>query len=195
MRSALAARRAAKLFLQQRIQLAAFPPDYAYRKLFLKRDILSPNEMALRRACAGQIVLCRLRQMGKDAASVAVIAKMRSAELDRAIAYLACRVRYLTLDIPRGETLIAQLRLQYGIAARVREEKHDCCDLALIWDEADEKPTCPTLNLSDKNMTVDYFLADGARLPQGIKCELLAALMQENPSFARRIEVRGVRWI
>jgi len=191
--SALAARRAAKQLESHRVRLAAFPAGYAYRKTFFKRGILPSNETALRWGCAEQIVLCLLRQLGKrsDEASIAIIAEKQSTELERAVTCLALHVRYLTLDVPKGEKLAEQLRLRYGIALRPCGTP---CDLAILWDRGNDTFSCPTLSLTDETIEIDYCPREDSKLPRPISRKLLAALVQEQPDYARQIAVQSVRW-
>ncbi len=174
LRALFAARRTASHFARQRVRLAAFPTDYPYIHAFLHRGIASPSVTRLNLACAPQIALLALRQSGRAAenANVALVSGKVCGELHSAAHSLARTVRYLTLRTPDAETLARDLRLEYGVAAKVlREGDALRTDLALSFDAAGEG----CIALGDAHLEASY----GAVLDGEICTDapLLAALL------------------
>ena len=173
-RAFLAAHRLASLLARQRVRLAAFPADYTYTDIFLRRGVAPPDVTRLNIACAAQIALSALRQSGGSAenANVALVSEKACRALHDTAHSLARTVRYLTLRTPDAEALALALRREYGIAAKVlRENDAVRADLALSFDAV--KDGC--LALSDEHLEVSYSaVLDGRRCTDA---PLLAALL------------------
>ena len=155
LRALFAAHRAAPLLARQRIRLAAFPADYPYTDVFLRRDVAASDVTRLNLACAPQIALLALRQSGATAenANVALISEKTCIEVHGAAHSLARTVRYLTLRTPDGEALARALRREYGVAAKVlREDDALRADLALSFDATGEG----CLALTDEHLEASY---------------------------------------
>ena len=147
LRALFAARRSASFLARQRVRLAAFPADYPYIDIFLRRGIAAADVTYLNLACAPQIALSALRQRGAAAgnANVALVSEKACGEVHSAAHSLARTVRYLTLRTPDAETLARALRLEYGVAAKVLHQSDAvCADLVLSFDAAGED--CLALN-------------------------------------------------
>ena len=174
LRALFAAHRTASLLARQRVRLAAFPADYPYTDIFLRRGIAASDVAYLNRACAPQIALSALRQSGAAAenATVALVSEKACRELHSAAHSLARTVRYLTLRTPDAETLARALRLEYGVAAKVlREDDAVRADLALSFDAQEEG----CIVLTDEHLEASYSaVLDGQ---QCTDAPLLAALL------------------
>ena len=154
-RALFAMHRAASLLTKQRVRLAAFPADYPYTNIFLRKGIAAPDVTRLNLACAPQIALSALQQSGAAAenANVALVSEKTCGEVHSAAHSLARTVRYLTLRTPDAEALAHALRREYGVAAKVLHEGDTVCtDLALSFDAAEEG----CLVLTDERLEVSY---------------------------------------
>lgn len=185
-RAFFAARRTASLLARQRVRTAAFPADYPYTDIFLRRGIALPDVTQLNVACAAQIALLALRQRGIAAgnATVALVSEKMCRALHDTAHSLARTVRYLTLRAPDAETFALALRREYGIAAKVlREDDAVHADLALSFDAV--KDGC--LALSDERLEASYSaVVDGERCTDA---SLLAALLSAGALQARDIRL------
>lgn len=185
-RGMFAAHQAASLLAGQRVRLAAFPTDYPYTGIFLRRGIVASDVTRLNLACTPQIALSALQQSsiaGKNA-NVALVSEKACRELHEAARSLARMVRYLTLRTPDAETLARALCLEYGVAVKVlRESDAVRADLALSFDAAGE--SC--LALGDARLEVSY-----SAVLNGEICTdapLLTALLSTGALCARDIRL------
>lgn len=186
LRALFAAHRAASLLARQRVRLAAFPTDYPYTNIFLRRGIAAPDVTLLNLACAPQIALLALRRGDAAAknANVALVSKRVCRELHTAAHSLARTVRYLTLRTPDAEMLAHALRLEYGVAAKVlRESDAVRADLALSFDVAGKG----CITLPDKHLEASYSVVlDGEICTDA---PLLAALLSVGTLRAQDIRL------
>ena len=190
LRALFAAHRTALLLARQRVRLAAFPADYPYTDIFLRRGIAASDVAYLNRACAPQIALSALRQSGAAAenATVALVSEKACRELHSAAHSLARTVRYLTLRTPDAETLARALRREYGVAAKVlRQNDAVRADFALSFDAAAEGCTA----LADERLEVSYRAVLGGE--ECTDAPLLAALLSAGALRAR--DIRAERLI
>ena len=185
LRAWFTARRAASLLARQRVRLAAFPADYPYTDVFLRRGMASSDVMRLNLACAPQIALSALQQSGVAAenANVALVSEKTCGEVHSAAHSLARAVRYLTLRTPDADTLARALRLEYGVAAKVlREDDAIRVDLALSFDAQED-----CLALNDARLEASYSaVLDGERCTD---TPLLAALLSAGALRAQDIRL------
>lgn len=185
-RGVFAAHRAASLLTRQRVRFAAFPADYPYMDMFLRRGIAAADVTRLNLACAPQIALSALRQSGGSAenANVALMSEKVCGELHGAARSLARTVRYLTLQTPDAEALALALRREYGVAAKVlREGDAVRADLALSFDATGEG----CIALTDEHLETLY----SAEIDGEICTDapLLAALLSAGALQARDIRL------
>ena len=195
LRAALSAKRAARYLKKHRVRCAVFPPDFSAGEAFARCGVLPPGEIALRRVMAPEIILCAMAQLGlaPENSRLALVSAAESAALETAARSLAHIVRYLTLCTPGGGRIARTLRWDCGASVNMAPPGEPLCvGLAVTFDSATLRCTCPVLRLEDETLGV----CCRAPLPAGAERwdarQLLLALFAAGALKREEITVEAV---
>lgn len=162
-----------------------FPGEYPYAHVFARRGIAPVPVLPLRMATAAKIVRRYMvaESIVPSSAKLVFAAPYAAREVCDTVLELSGEVRYIALEVGRGEEELARmLRRTRGVAVCGGEG----AALRISFDP-EEKASEHILSICDPDVKVEYTLAD-----ESIREALLAALFRMGKAEREQIRVLSV---